>query len=167
MIKKIIFLGLLSIATASSAWFWTKTYHAVEHQEHVFVHHDLKKVQHVAEHQAEVLKNKDLKAVAKTVRHQSDVFALKDLPAAGHAIAHAADSVCRDALSIGIKGIVGVPCKAAVTEFMGECVASLDAETEGAATPLCVIGSVVLKKECSMVVSSAVEGLVIDKVCGK
>ena len=156
MRKIIIFLTLLSTATVSSAYFWTKAYHEAEHT----VNH----VTHTITHQANVLKNKDIPVVTHTITHQAGVLVHKDLPVV-------VDKVLKPACRLGIGAIlgkvIGKACEPAVTDFTAECIAELETETEGMATTACTSAAFVLQKGCSHVLSKPVADLAEDEVCGK
>jgi hypothetical protein len=156
MIKRIIFLALLSTATASSAWFWTKTYHAAEHTVH--------KVEHTINHQAGVFKDKDIPVVTHAITHQAGVFVNKDLPIV-------LDKVLKPACRLGVSSIlakvIGQACTPATTEFEAECVAEFEVESGGMATAACTAATLVLKKGCAHELSKEVADLAKDEICGK
>jgi hypothetical protein len=175
MIKRIIFLALLSTATASSAWVWTKAYHAAEHTVH--------KVEHAVNHQATIFKDKDIPVVTHAITHQVTVFKDKDIPVVTHAITHQAgvfvnkdlpivlDKVLKPACRLGVSSIlakvIGQACTPATTEFEAECVAEFEVESGGMATAACTAATFVLKKGCAHELSKEVADLAKDEICGK
>ena len=134
----IIFLTLLSTATVSSAWFWDKVEHKVEH-----------------------VVNKEKKIASDVANGPGGVVTV------GKVVEHEADLLCRKALGVVLKQVIGKTCKTAVTEFGAECIAELETETEGMATVACTAASAALGKECKHELTSVVADLVEDEACGK